>query len=69
MEGRQAILVTSLASVPGLALSEELDFGKIESRRTDLLSIGAAINELTQRDVGVDSTHGNAFRTSATTAS
>jgi hypothetical protein len=46
MKGRQAILVTSLASTPGLALSEELDFGKIDSGRTDLLSIGAAVNGL-----------------------
>ena len=69
MEDRHAILVMSLAPTPGSALSGELDFGKIDSRRTDLLSIGVAINELTQRDLGVDDTHGNAFRTSATTAS
>jgi len=68
MEGRQAILVTSLASTPGLAPSEEVDFGKIDSGRTDLLSIGAAINELTQRDVGADNAHGYSFRTSAITA-
>ncbi len=49
MKGRQAILVASLASTPGLALSEDLDFGKIDPGRTDLLSMGAAINELTQR--------------------
>lgn len=44
MEGRQVILVTSLASTLGLALSEELAFGKIDSGRTDLLSTKAAIN-------------------------
>ena len=69
MEGRLAILVTSLASAPGLALSEELDFGKIDSRRTNLLSSRTAINEFTQRDVGSDDTHGNAFRTSEATDS
>ena len=68
MEGRQAILVTSLESTPGLAPLEELDFGKMDSGRTDLLSIGAAINELTQRSVGVDNPHGYSFRTSAITA-
>ena len=69
VESRHAILVMSLASTPGLALSEEFDFGKIDSGRTDPLSIGAAISELTQRCVGADNTHGNVFRTSATTAS
>ena len=49
MEGRRAILVMSLASTPGSALLEELDLGKIDLRRTGLLSIGVPINELTDR--------------------
>ena len=69
MEGKRALLVMSLASTSDLALSEELDFVKIDSARTELLTIGVVINELIHRDVGVGNTHGNAFRTSATTAS
>ena len=69
MEDKQASLVMSLASTSGLALSEELDFVEIDSARTELLTIGVVINELIHRDVGASNTHGNTFRTSATTAS
>ena len=49
MEGEQAILVTSLAFTPGLALSEEPGFEEMDSGGTDLLLIVAVINVLTQR--------------------